>query len=109
MKAITTSILGTVIEICVLRQTSAIYFFKVDISDLGMTPKLILIYVVSVEYTIVVNINRYIMCLGQFVFLAGYKIVFFCSTLSKFENFLLFELILINVTTCQNETSISSL
>jgi hypothetical protein len=27
----------------------------------------------------------------------------FCSTLSEFENFLLCERILINVTTCQNE------
>jgi hypothetical protein len=32
-------------------------------------------------------------------------IIFFCSTLSEFENFLLCERILINVTTCQNETS----
>jgi hypothetical protein len=31
--------------------------------------------------------------------------LFFCSTLSEFENFLLCERILINVTTCQNETS----
>jgi hypothetical protein len=31
--------------------------------------------------------------------------IFFCSTLSEFENFLLCERILINVTTCQNETS----
>jgi hypothetical protein len=30
---------------------------------------------------------------------------FFCSTLSEFANFLLCERILINVTTCQNETS----
>jgi hypothetical protein len=30
---------------------------------------------------------------------------FFCSTLSEFENFLLCERILINVITCQNETS----
>jgi hypothetical protein len=30
---------------------------------------------------------------------------FFCLTLSEFENFLLCERILINVTTCQNETS----
>jgi hypothetical protein len=30
---------------------------------------------------------------------------FFCSTLSEFENFLLCERILINVTTCQNKTS----
>jgi hypothetical protein len=30
---------------------------------------------------------------------------FFCSTLSEFENFLLCERILINVTICQNETS----
>jgi hypothetical protein len=29
----------------------------------------------------------------------------FCSTLSELENFLLCERILINVTTCQNETS----
>jgi hypothetical protein len=29
---------------------------------------------------------------------------FSCSTLSEFENFLLCERILINVTTCQNET-----
>jgi hypothetical protein len=29
----------------------------------------------------------------------------FCSTLSEFENFLLRERILINLTTCQNETS----
>jgi hypothetical protein len=29
----------------------------------------------------------------------------FCSTLSEFENFLLCERILINLTTCQNETS----
>jgi hypothetical protein len=29
----------------------------------------------------------------------------FCSTLSEFENFLLRERILINVTTCRNETS----
>jgi hypothetical protein len=28
---------------------------------------------------------------------------FFCSTLSEFENFLLCERILINLTTCQNE------
>jgi hypothetical protein len=32
------------------------------------------------------------------------KKYFFCSTLSEFENFLLFERILINLTTCQNET-----
>jgi hypothetical protein len=32
-------------------------------------------------------------------------IYYFCSTLSEFENFLLCERILINVTTCQNETS----
>jgi hypothetical protein len=31
--------------------------------------------------------------------------IIFCSTLSEFENFLLCERILINVTTCQNETS----
>jgi hypothetical protein len=31
--------------------------------------------------------------------------IFFCSTLSEFENFLLCERILINVTTGQNETS----
>jgi hypothetical protein len=31
--------------------------------------------------------------------------VIFCSTLSAFENFLLCERILINVTTCQNQTS----
>jgi hypothetical protein len=30
---------------------------------------------------------------------------FFCSTLSEFENFLRCERILINLTTCQNETS----
>jgi hypothetical protein len=30
---------------------------------------------------------------------------FFCSTLSEFEKFLLCEGVLINVTTCQNETS----
>jgi hypothetical protein len=30
---------------------------------------------------------------------------FFCSTLSEFENFLLCERILINVTTCQKEAS----
>jgi hypothetical protein len=30
------------------------------------------------------------------------NIYFFCSTLSEFENFLLCEQILINVTTCQN-------
>jgi hypothetical protein len=29
----------------------------------------------------------------------------FCSTLSEFENLLLCERILINITTCQNETS----
>jgi hypothetical protein len=39
MKAITKPILGAVIEICVLKQTSAIYFFKVDIPDLAITPK----------------------------------------------------------------------
>jgi hypothetical protein len=33
------------------------------------------------------------------------KNIIFCSTLSEFENFLLCERILINVTTCQNETS----
>jgi hypothetical protein len=37
MKAITNSILGAVIEIRVLNQTSAIYFFKVGIPDLRMT------------------------------------------------------------------------
>jgi hypothetical protein len=31
------------------------------------------------------------------------KTFFFCSTLSEFENFLLCERILINLTTCQNE------
>jgi hypothetical protein len=31
--------------------------------------------------------------------------IFFCSTLSEFENFLLCERILMNLTTCQNETS----
>jgi hypothetical protein len=30
---------------------------------------------------------------------------FFCSTLSEFENFLLCERILVNLTTCQNKTS----
>jgi hypothetical protein len=30
---------------------------------------------------------------------------FFCSTLSEFENFLLCERMLVNLTTCQNETS----
>jgi hypothetical protein len=30
--------------------------------------------------------------------------MFFCSTLSEFENFLMCERILINVTTCQNES-----
>jgi hypothetical protein len=34
-----------------------------------------------------------------------FKKFFFCSTLSEFGNFLLCERILINVTTCQNETS----
>jgi hypothetical protein len=33
------------------------------------------------------------------------KQLFFCSTLSEFENLLLRERILINITTCQNETS----
>jgi hypothetical protein len=32
-----------------------------------------------------------------------YIILFFCSTLSEFENFLLCERILINLTTCQND------
>jgi hypothetical protein len=32
-------------------------------------------------------------------------LLFFCSTLSEFENFRLCERILINLTTCQNETS----
>jgi hypothetical protein len=31
--------------------------------------------------------------------------LFFCSALSEFENFRLCERILINLTTCQNETS----
>jgi hypothetical protein len=31
--------------------------------------------------------------------------IIFCSTLSEFENFLVCERIVINVTTCQNETS----
>jgi hypothetical protein len=31
--------------------------------------------------------------------------IIFCSTLSEFENFLLCGRILINLTTCQNETS----
>jgi hypothetical protein len=35
----------------------------------------------------------------------SYKQFFFCSTLSELENFLLCERILINLTTCQNETS----
>jgi hypothetical protein len=35
----------------------------------------------------------------------GLEKIFFCSTLSEFENFLLCERILINVTTCQNKTS----
>jgi hypothetical protein len=35
-KATTKSIFGAVIEIRVLKQTSAIYFFKVGIPDLGM-------------------------------------------------------------------------
>jgi hypothetical protein len=37
MKAITKPISRGVIEIRVLKQTSAIYFFKVGIPDLGMT------------------------------------------------------------------------
>jgi hypothetical protein len=37
MKAITKPILRVVIEIRVLKQTSAIYFFKVGIPDLGMS------------------------------------------------------------------------
>jgi hypothetical protein len=32
--------------------------------------------------------------------------IIFCSTLSEFENFLLCERILINLTTCQNETQV---
>jgi hypothetical protein len=34
-----------------------------------------------------------------------YYNLFFCSTLSEFENFFLSERILINLSTCQNETS----
>jgi hypothetical protein len=44
--------------------------------------------------------NQYNFCRSY-----GFTIFFFCSTLSEFENFLLCERILINVTTCQNETS----
>jgi hypothetical protein len=39
------------------------------------------------------------------IILFGQKKDLFCSTLSEFENFLLCERILINLTTCQNETS----
>jgi hypothetical protein len=42
------------------------------------------------------------LALGRFLF---HFIIFFCSTLSEFESFLLCERILINLTTCQNETS----
>jgi hypothetical protein len=41
----------------------------------------------------------------QFIIVIIDEKIFFCSTLSEFENFLLCERILINVTTCQNETS----
>jgi hypothetical protein len=39
------------------------------------------------------------------IFLSVFEKVVFCSTLSEFENFRLCERILINLTTCQNETS----
>jgi hypothetical protein len=71
MKAITKPIFGTVIEIHnrVLKQTSAIYFFKVGIPDLGMTKmkcqnkrqnKTNFILSCSVKYAFVENVNRYI-------------------------------------------------
>jgi hypothetical protein len=39
------------------------------------------------------------------IFYIDCRKIYFCSTLSEFKNFLLCEGILINVTTCQNETS----
>jgi hypothetical protein len=69
MKAITKPISRGVIEIRVLKQTSAIYFFKVGIPDLGMAKmkcqnigqnKTNSNISCFVECTIVVNINPYI-------------------------------------------------
>jgi hypothetical protein len=61
------------------------------------------------EYTYFITTSNYdfnfIALKGWIVTLAAYFNTFFCSTLSEFENFLLCERILINVTTCQNETS----
>jgi hypothetical protein len=63
-------------------------------------------------YIILLNTYSYILYSGIFVkfdtILIFKKLLekgFFCSILSEFENFLLCERILINVTTCQNKTS----
>jgi hypothetical protein len=65
-----------------------------------------LLNVIRDNYHQVVNVTAHRTLLTDIillVFLVQNK--FFYSTLSEFENFLLCERILINVTTCQNETS----
>jgi hypothetical protein len=59
----TTGILRAIIEICVSKQTSAIYFFEVGMTKMKCQNKRqnemnLISVVVSVEYTIVANIKR---------------------------------------------------
>jgi predicted transcriptional regulator len=52
-----------------------------------------------------IHINNTIKIVNKAIKNKLHKNNVFCSTLSEFENFLLCERILINVTTCLNETS----
>jgi hypothetical protein len=70
-------------------------------------------YIVTHKFTQHVKKNQFFFLRGiilplsplQLVLVSTLKKQIFYSTLSEFENFLLCERILINVTTCQNETS----
>jgi hypothetical protein len=73
------------------------------ISATGIVPQSLLknLKILDLENTLVVEIQKGILLYSCHIV----RKFLFCSTLSEFENFLLCERILINVTTCQNETS----
>jgi hypothetical protein len=64
-----------------------------------------LLNVIRDNYHQVVNVTAHRTLLTDIILLVFLQNNFFYSTLSEFENFLLCERTLINVTTCQNETS----
>jgi hypothetical protein len=63
------------------------------------------IFAYLMKYDIFITFMRTFSLLLSFDVLVLKKKVRFCSTLSEFENFLLCERNLINLTPCQNETS----